>query len=122
MESAVGTTPFLIQAAAPAQAVLLVLNVLPWYYMFMTFPRSRLTSQGQISIPAEIRRKLGLDAGAVVEWDDADDGRVSLRRAGRFTSEDVHRALFPQPPSKASTVAEMDNGIRRLVQSRRARR
>jgi len=87
----------------------------------MTLPRSKLTSQGQISIPAEIRRKLGLDAGSVVEWDEQ-DGRISLRRAGRFTSEDVHRALFPQPPAKSITVAEMDNGIRGHVRSRRARR
>ncbi|MEO7521883.1 MAG: AbrB/MazE/SpoVT family DNA-binding domain-containing protein, partial [Gemmatimonas sp.] len=42
--------------------------------------------------PAEVRRKLGLDPGAVVEWEEK-DGRVIVRRAGRFTSEDIHRAL-----------------------------
>ncbi|MEP6836152.1 MAG: AbrB/MazE/SpoVT family DNA-binding domain-containing protein [Gemmatimonas sp.] len=88
----------------------------------MTPPRSKLTSQGQVSIPAEIRRKLGLDPGAVVEWDEDEDGRVSLRRAGRFTSEDMHQALFPQRPVKATTVAAMDEGMRQHIQSRRARR
>lgn len=88
----------------------------------MGLPRSKLTSQGQVSIPAEIRRKLGLDPGAVVEWGEEEDGRISLRRAGRFTSEDVHRALFAQPQAKAVTVAELDQGIRRHMQSRRARR
>ena len=29
---------------------------------------SKLTSQGQVSIPARIRRKLGLTPGATVEW------------------------------------------------------
>ena len=88
----------------------------------MALRRSKLTSQGQVSIPAEIRRKLGLDPGAVVEWDEEEDGRISLRRAGRFTSEDVHRALFAQPPAKATSVKELDQGIRRHMQSRRARR
>lgn len=87
----------------------------------MALPRSRLTSQGQVSIPAEIRRKLGLDPGAVVEWGEEEDGRISIRRAGRFTSEDVHRALFAKP-KKATTVAQLDEGIRRHMQSRRARR
>lgn len=87
----------------------------------MGLPRSRLTSQGQVSIPVEIRRKLGLDPGAVVEWDE-EDGRVVIRRAGRYTSEDVHQALFPHPPAKATTVAELDEGIRRHVRTRRARR
>ncbi|MBC8086738.1 MAG: AbrB/MazE/SpoVT family DNA-binding domain-containing protein [Phycisphaerae bacterium] len=88
----------------------------------MTLPRSRLTSQGQVSIPAEIRRKLGLYPGSVVEWDEDENGRISLRRAGRFTSEDVHHALFVRPPVKPTTVAGMDDGIRRHIQSSRARR
>ena len=87
----------------------------------MALPRSKLTSQGQVSIPAEIRRKLGLDPGAVVEWDEDESGRISLRRAGRFTSEDVHRALFPERPVKSTTVAQLDEGIRRHLQSRHAR-
>lgn len=90
--------------------------------MFMTLPRSKLTSQGQVSIPAEIRRKLGLDPGAVVEWDEDENGRFSLRRAGRFTSEDMHQALFSTRPAKPTTVAAMDDGIRQHAQARRARR
>jgi antitoxin PrlF len=90
--------------------------------MYMTPPRSRLTSQGQVSIPAEIRRKLGLDAGSVVEWNEDEAGRISVRRAGRFTSEDVHQAVFAQPATSSTTVAAMDDGIRHHIKSRRARR
>ena len=86
----------------------------------MSLPRSKLTSQGQVSIPAEVRRKLGLDPGAVVEWDE-EDGRVIVRRAGRFTSEDIHRALFPDAQVKAVSIADMDEGIRHHTRSRRAR-
>lgn len=32
---------------------------------------SRVTAQGQISIPAEVRRRLGVGPGSVIEWDDA---------------------------------------------------
>lgn len=81
-----------------------------------------MTSQGQVSIPAEIRRKLGLDPGSVVEWDEDEDGRISVRRAGQFTFEDIHRKLFPQPPAKVTSVDELDEGIRRHIKSRHARR
>jgi antitoxin PrlF len=84
----------------------------------MAIAQSRLTAQGQISVPAEIRRKLGLAPGSVIEWEE-EEGRIVVRRAGGSTWEDVHRALFPQgPPSRARTVEEMDQGIRRHVKQK----
>lgn len=41
----------------------------------------RLTSKGQVTIPQEIREKLGLQAGTEVEFDIVDDG-VRIRKAG----------------------------------------
>jgi AbrB family looped-hinge helix DNA binding protein len=41
----------------------------------------RLTSKGQITIPQEIREKLGLHPGTEVEFDIVDDG-VRVRKAG----------------------------------------
>ncbi|PYP88846.1 MAG: hypothetical protein DMF61_05625 [Blastocatellia bacterium AA13] len=35
----------------------------------MVLAQSKLTAQGQISVPAEVRRKLGLGPGSVLEWD-----------------------------------------------------
>jgi hypothetical protein len=56
-----------------------------------------------------------------LEW--AEDGdKIVVRRSGRFTSEDIHRALFPQGAPKSRTVAEMDEGIKRRVRERYARR
>lgn len=81
---------------------------------------SRLTSQGQISVPAAIRRTLGVGPGSVLEWHDAGD-HVVVRRAGRFSSEDAHRALFSTPP-KPKTLAQLKAGLRRDVKRRRARR
>lgn len=83
--------------------------------------QSKLTAQGQVSVPAEVRRRLGVGPGAVLEWDDA-GGAIVVRRAGRYSSEDLHRALFPKRPPKAKTLDELKEGIRRHVRKRHARR
>jgi AbrB family looped-hinge helix DNA binding protein len=86
----------------------------------MALAYSKLTSQAQISVPASVRRKLGVGPGAVLEWDE-EDGRIVVRRAGRYSSEEIHNALFPRPP-KARSIAEMKEGIRRHVRRKHARR
>lgn len=86
----------------------------------MAIAHSRLTRQGQISVPAEVRRKLGLGPGSVIEWIE-EDGRVVVRQAGLYSSEDLHRALFPDgPPAKAS-IADMKAGIASHIAKRHAR-
>lgn len=85
----------------------------------MPIAYSKVTSQGQISVPAEVRRKLGIGPGSLLEWD-AEDTRIVVRRAGRYTFEDVHRALFATPPRKR-TLRELKEGIRRYAQGRYAR-
>ena len=86
----------------------------------MAIAQSRVTAQGQISVPAEIRRKLGVGPGSILEWHEEGE-TIVVRRAGRYTSEDVHRALFPRA-TKRRTLDEMKEGIRRYVRRRRARR
>lgn len=84
----------------------------------MALAHSKLTAQGQISVPASVRRKLGVGPGSVLEWDD-DGEKVVVRRAGRYSSEDVHRSLFPTAP-KSKTLAELKEGVRRDIKRRRA--
>jgi antitoxin PrlF len=86
----------------------------------MALAHSKLTAQGQISVPAAIRKKLGVGPGSVLEWDD-DGEQVVVRRVGRFSSEDVHRSLFAAPP-KPRTLEELKEGVRRHVKGRRAGR
>jgi len=71
----------------------------------MTIAHSKLTAQGQISVPAEVRRRLGIGPGSILEWDE-DGEQIVVRRAGRYTSEDVHRALFLEP-LKPRTLEEL---------------
>jgi AbrB family looped-hinge helix DNA binding protein len=86
----------------------------------MALAHSKLTAQGQISVPAKVRQRLGVGPGSVLEWHD-EEGQVVVRKAGRYTSEDIHRALFARPPRRR-TVADMKEGIRRDIRRRRARR
>jgi AbrB family looped-hinge helix DNA binding protein len=86
----------------------------------MSLPQSRVTAQGQISVPAEIRRKLGIGPGSVLEWEEQGD-RVIVRRAGRYTSEDIHRAVFARAPKPRSSE-EMNRGIAKHMRKKYARR
>ena len=87
----------------------------------MSFASSKLTAQGQISVPAEVRRKLGLGPGSVLEWEEEGD-RVMVRRAGSHSSEEIHAALFPEGVPGRKSLAELKDGIRRAVKERHARR
>ena len=87
----------------------------------MALAHSKLTSQGQISVPAEVRRRLGLQPGSVLEWDE-DGEQIVVRRAGRYSSAELHRALFPGGTPKARTLKELKEGVRRHVRRRHARR
>lgn len=87
----------------------------------MALAHSRLTAQGQISVPAEIRKRLGVGPGAVLEWDE-ENGQVVVRRAGRYSSSDIHQALFQKKRVEPKTVEEMKAGIARHIKGRHARR
>ena len=86
----------------------------------MALAHSKVTAQGQVSVPAKVRQRLGVGPGSVLEWDE-DGDRVVVRKAGRYSSEDIHRVLFPTPP-KRRRVEEMKNGIRRYIKRRHAGR
>ena len=85
----------------------------------MTIARSKVTAQGQISVPAEVRRKLGVGPGSVLEWEEQNN-QVVVRRAGQFSSEEIHRAVFTAPAATGAAVA-VKEGIRKYVRKRHAR-
>lgn len=85
----------------------------------MAIAQSKLTAQGQISVPVEVRKKLGIGPGSVLEWYDQ-DGEVVVRRAGRFNSSDVHRALFPEELHKGAQVPDVKDAIRKYIRKRHA--
>jgi hypothetical protein len=64
--------------------------------MSMAIAPSKVTSTGQIAVPVEVRR------------------------SGRFTSEDIHRAVFGERKPEARTLGELREGIRRYARKRQA--
>lgn len=86
----------------------------------MALARSKVTAQGQISIPAVIRQRLGIAPGSIVEWDEEGE-RIVVRHAALFSSEEIHRALFPDRAPEPRTADEMKQGIRRRMRERYAR-
>lgn len=86
----------------------------------MTLGRSKVTSQGQISVPAEVRKRLGAGPGSTLQWDEEGDC-IIVRRSGRVSSEEVHRAVFGKNPPPAKTLGQMKQGLREYIQKRHAR-
>ena len=86
----------------------------------MTIAHSRVTAQGQIAVPAEVRKRLGVGSGSVLEWDERDN-QVIVRRAGRFNSSKVHLAVFPRDAQAAKRPADVKEGIRKYIRKRHAR-
>jgi antitoxin PrlF len=83
--------------------------------------QSKLTAQGQISVPAEIRKKLGVGPGSILEWDERND-EVIVRRAGRHSSAEVHEALFPDGGPGQKAPGGVKEGIRKHIRLKHARR
>jgi len=87
----------------------------------MALAQSKVTAQGQISVPAEVRRKLGIGPGSVLEWE-AEGDAVIVRKAGRYTSEDIHRAIFPHGSPAPAKVEKFDESVGRYMKKKHARR
>lgn len=86
----------------------------------MALAHSKLTAQGQVSIPAKVRQRLGVGPGSVLEWSEEGD-HVVVRKAGRYSSTDIHKALFAKAP-KPRTLDELKAGIRQQMKKRHAGR
>ncbi len=86
----------------------------------MALAHSKLTAQGQVSVPAKVRQRLGVGPGSVLEWHDEGD-RVIVRKAGRYSSEDIHQAVFSKAPQRR-TLEQLKAGIARYMKKRHASR
>ena len=87
----------------------------------MAVVRSKLTAQGQISVPAEVRRKLGIGPGSVIEWNE-DNGEIVVRRSGQYDLAATRSALGFVSPPRSHSLEELREGIRARMRGRHARR
>lgn len=87
----------------------------------MKLATSRITAQGQISVPSEVRRRLGLVPGSSLEWEALGD-TVTVKRAGRHGSAEIRQVLFPDGPPATKSLDELKDGIRKHIRAKHARR
>jgi len=81
---------------------------------------TRITSQGQVSVPAAIRRQLGVAPGSTLQWTLRGDEVVVRARKG-VTFEDMHKTLFPDGPPKPISTKQMKEAIANYVREKHAR-
>ena len=63
--------------------------------------RLKVTSRRKTSVPAKVPN--------------------AARRGGKFSSEDIHKVLFPEGPPEPKSLAELNEGVRLYVRERHAR-
>lgn len=86
----------------------------------MALAQSKITAQGQISVPAEVRKKLGIGAGSILEWEE-DGDRMVVRRVGNFSSLDIHKSVFGSRSPEPKSLKDLKEGIQKYVRKRYAR-
>lgn len=86
----------------------------------MAIFRTKLTSRGQVSVPLEVRKRLGIGPGSLLEWAE-EEGKVVVRKV-KFSFDDIHQAISHGETPKPRTLDEMKEGIRQRVRERYAGR
>jgi antitoxin PrlF len=72
-------------------------------------PSAKVTSKGQITIPQEVRERLGVSEGDRVEFVYLDDGGFALKPATRSIKD--LKGIIPLRRRRPVTLAEMDDAI-----------
>lgn len=85
----------------------------------MAIAHSKITAQGQVSVPAEVRRRLGVGPGSILEWEEQ-GGWVIVRKARRYSSAELHQALFGGAAA-APAARNTKDGIRKYLRKLHAR-
>jgi AbrB family looped-hinge helix DNA binding protein len=77
-----------------------------------------LTSKGQITLPKEIRDRLGLDAGSMLDFEVLPDNTITARQV----KPDARRirGLLNSPHAMPLTVEQMDEGIAKHLRAKHA--
>jgi AbrB family looped-hinge helix DNA binding protein len=74
-----------------------------------------VTSKGQVTLPVEARRRLGIRAGTRLEFIVKDDDRLEVVRVGGSVRD--LKGLLPRPPRKLS-LDELEQAIARGARGR----
>jgi AbrB family looped-hinge helix DNA binding protein len=83
---------------------------------------STLTSKGQITIPKEVRDRLGVQEGDRIVFQFDEQGRVILRPESRDPLEGLVGLLRHRAKERPPTVEEMNEAVRARAAEKYARR
>lgn len=86
----------------------------------MSLAQSKITAQGQVSIPVSVMRQFGLAPGEIINWDTL-EGRLVIEKAGLYSLADVRSAL-KLPKGLHKTEAEIREGIKVRMRTKHAGR
>jgi AbrB family looped-hinge helix DNA binding protein len=86
----------------------------------MSSIQSKVTAQGQVTVPAEVRRQLGVGPGSVLVWEWR-DGAFLVRRDGECTSADIHAAVFGTTKPRKRKATDVKAGVRTYIRRKHAR-
>ena len=75
-----------------------------------------LTSKGQITLPKEIRDRLGLDSGSILNFQVLPDNPIT-KRAVKPDARRI-RGLLKSPNATPLTVEQMDEGVARHLREK----
>jgi AbrB family looped-hinge helix DNA binding protein len=80
---------------------------------------ARLTSKGQLTLPKEIRDRLKLDAGAILDFQILADNTITARHV----QPDARRirGLLKSPHAAPLTVEQMDEAVSKHLRDKHAR-
>ncbi len=77
-----------------------------------------LTSKGQVTLPKEIRDRLGLDAGTMLDFQLLEDNTITARRV--LPDARRIRGLLKSPHATPLTVEQMDEAVSKHLRDRQA--
>ena len=75
-----------------------------------------LTSKGQITLPKEIRDRLGLDAGSMLDFQVLPDNTITARAVKPDARR--RRGLLKSPHPEPLTVEQMDEAVSRHLRAK----
>lgn len=79
-----------------------------------------MTTKGQVTLPKAIRDKLGLKAGAKIDFELLLDGTVKLRPAN-LTALSI-MGILKRPGQQPVSIEEMDKGIAQSLAQKHGRK
>ncbi|HLR24894.1 MAG TPA: type II toxin-antitoxin system PrlF family antitoxin [Fodinibius sp.] len=79
-------------------------------------PEATLTSKGQVTIPKKIRKKLQLNPGDKILFQETEEGDVKIITRKKSIRE--LRGILHRPGQKKVTVEEMKEGIKQYLKKK----